>query len=95
MSEDGDTARQVEQLLDTPILPMRWKSERFKQFLDHVPVAIAGPELHPNEVHHLCEPRLRAADRPIGWMAEGETLECAPGQRDRRGRTRAERGGDR
>jgi PAS domain S-box-containing protein len=49
MSEDGDNARQVEQLLDSANLADALESDRFKQFLDHVPVAIAVAELHPAE----------------------------------------------
>lgn len=41
--------RQVEGLLDTPDLAHALESERFKQFLDHVPVAIAVSELREPE----------------------------------------------
>jgi len=40
---------QVEALLDTPNLAGALESERFKQFLDHVPFAVAVSELHPSE----------------------------------------------
>jgi PAS domain S-box-containing protein len=40
---------QVEQLLDTPDLAHALESERFKQFLDHMPVAIAVSELRAPE----------------------------------------------
>jgi two-component sensor histidine kinase len=49
MNDDKD-AEQVEQLLETPGLADALESDRFKQFLDHVPVAIAVSELHPSEV---------------------------------------------
>jgi PAS domain S-box-containing protein len=39
----------VEQLLNTPDLANALESDRFKQFLDHVPVAIAVSELTPSE----------------------------------------------
>ena len=42
-------APQVEQLLGTPGLADALESDRFKQFLDHVPVAIACSELLPSE----------------------------------------------
>ena len=42
-------AERVEQLLDTPGLADALESERFKQILDHVPVAIAVSELRPSE----------------------------------------------
>jgi two-component sensor histidine kinase len=45
-SQDAD---QVEALLETPNLANALESERFKQFLDHVPFAVAVSELHPSE----------------------------------------------
>jgi PAS domain S-box-containing protein len=41
---------QVDELLGTPGLADALESDRFKQFLDHVPVAIAVSELHPPEL---------------------------------------------
>jgi two-component sensor histidine kinase len=46
---DQEAAAQVEALLDTPNLANALESERFKQFLDHVPFAVAVSELHPSE----------------------------------------------
>ena len=46
----ADDADQIEQLMATPNLADALESDRFKQFLDHVPVAIAVSELHPSEV---------------------------------------------
>lgn len=45
---DNDAER-VEKLLHTPQLADALESDRFKQFLDHVPVAIAISELRPSE----------------------------------------------
>jgi PAS domain S-box-containing protein len=45
----ADEARPVEDLLDSPDLAEALESERFKQFLDHVPVAIAVSELRRPE----------------------------------------------
>jgi PAS domain S-box-containing protein len=45
----ADEPKQVEDLLDTPDLADALESERFKQFLDHVPVAIAVSELRAPE----------------------------------------------
>jgi two-component sensor histidine kinase len=45
-AQDAD---QVEALLETPNLADALESERFKQFLDHVPFAVAVSELHPSE----------------------------------------------
>ncbi len=47
--EHEDDAERVEQFLQTPRLADALESDRFKQFLDHVPVAIAVSELHPSE----------------------------------------------
>jgi PAS domain S-box-containing protein len=49
MADDTDDAAKVEALLDTPNLANALESERFKQFLDHVPFAVAVSELHPSE----------------------------------------------
>jgi PAS domain S-box-containing protein len=46
---DSKDAKQVEQLLDTPRLADALESDRFRQFLDHVPFAVAVSELHPSE----------------------------------------------
>ncbi len=46
---DQREAEQVEALLETPNLADALESERFKQFLDHVPFAVAVSELHPSE----------------------------------------------
>lgn len=47
MTDDAPGA--AEQLLETPHLADALESERFKQFLDHIPVAVAVAELHPSE----------------------------------------------
>lgn len=49
MSGDTDESAQVEELLETPRLADALESERFKQFLDHVPFAVAVSELNPSE----------------------------------------------
>jgi PAS domain S-box-containing protein len=41
--------KQVADIVSTPGLADALESDRFKQFLDHVPVAIAVSELHPSE----------------------------------------------
>ncbi|KKC26372.1 sensor histidine kinase [Sphingomonas sp. SRS2] len=46
-SEEG--VEQIENLMATPNLADALESDRFKQFLDHVPVAIAVSELLPSE----------------------------------------------
>jgi two-component sensor histidine kinase len=49
MTPDNSDAEKVGQLLDTPNLADALESQRFKQFLDHVPFAVAVSELHPSE----------------------------------------------
>ncbi|WP_447763803.1 sensor histidine kinase [Sphingopyxis panaciterrae] len=44
-----ENADKLGALLDTPDLAAALNNERFKQFLDHVPVAVAISELHPSE----------------------------------------------
>ncbi len=46
---DGEE-KPVEQLLDTPNLADALESDRFKQFLDHIPFAVVVAELHPAEL---------------------------------------------
>ncbi|WP_240230693.1 sensor histidine kinase [Devosia lacusdianchii] len=46
--KDHETAP-VEELLDTPNLADALESDRFKQFLDHVPFGVAVADLHPQE----------------------------------------------
>ena len=52
--EDNKDSEDVEQLLASPGLADALESDRFKQFLDHVPVAIAVAELHPSEAITYC-----------------------------------------
>src|SRR3954469_23856235 len=49
MASNQDQGEQVEALLETPNLMDALESDRFKQFLDHVPFAVAVSELHPSE----------------------------------------------
>lgn len=51
---DGTGSEKVEELLAVPALADALESDRFRQFLDHVPVAIAVSELHPSEVITYC-----------------------------------------
>ena len=46
---EDETKLQVDHLLETPDLADALESDRFKRFLDHVPVAIAVAELRPVE----------------------------------------------
>jgi PAS domain S-box-containing protein len=49
MTSDGQTAGQVEKLLDTPDLAGALESEQFKRFLDQVPIAICVSQLTDQE----------------------------------------------
>jgi PAS domain S-box-containing protein len=49
MIRSDDDASQLDQLLDTPDLAGALESDRFKQFLDHLPIAIAVSELSQHE----------------------------------------------
>jgi two-component sensor histidine kinase len=49
MGDNRDKDGQIEALLETPNLADALESKRFKQFLDHVPFAVAVSELHPSE----------------------------------------------
>lgn len=77
--QDADQIAEVEQLLAAPGLADVLESERFKQFLDHVPVAIAVSELHPSETITYCNLEF---ERMIGRSAEdiqGHAWEALPG----------------
>jgi two-component sensor histidine kinase len=79
MSEDGENARQVEQLLDSSDLADALESDRFKQFLDHVPVAIAVSELHPTECITYANLEFeRLTGQSAGWI-EGKHWDALPG----------------
>ena len=52
--DDNDNNEDVERLVSTPGLADALESDRFKQFLDHVPVAIAVAELGPSETITYC-----------------------------------------
>ncbi len=47
--EEGQGSEKIEELLATPELADALESDRFRQFLDHVPVAIAVSELRPSQ----------------------------------------------
>jgi len=49
LTDNKNETAAVGELLDTPNLADALESDRFKQFLDHVPFGIAVAELHPQE----------------------------------------------
>ena len=74
-----DPIADVDQLLAAPGLADALESERFKQFLDHVPVAIAVSELHPSENITYCNMEF---ERMTGMSAadiQGNAWESLPG----------------
>jgi PAS domain S-box-containing protein len=72
-------SEQVEQILETPGLADALESERFKQFLDHMPVAIAVSELRPSEVITYANFEFeRLVGRPAGEL-QGENWQRLPG----------------
>ncbi|MDB5479006.1 MAG: histidine kinase [Caulobacteraceae bacterium] len=71
MSGDRDETR-VETLLDTPDLADALGSDRFKQFLDHVPVGVAVAELGPTERVVYANPEFeRLTGVPIAEIGGG------------------------
>jgi len=97
MSEEGDNARQVEQLLDSPNLADALESDRFKQFLDHMPVAIAVAELGASEFITYANLEFeRLIGQSAGWL-RGKRWEVLPGSEaatDGRALSEAVTGGD-
>ncbi|MBC7522491.1 MAG: histidine kinase [Sandarakinorhabdus sp.] len=70
---------QVDQILATPGLANALESDRFKQFLDHVPVAIAVAGLQPSETIDYCNIEF---ERLIGQSAadiQGHNWKVLPG----------------
>jgi two-component sensor histidine kinase len=67
MVEDSNDTVSAERILATPGLAEALDSDRFKQFLDHVPVAIAVAELRPSETITYCNLEF---ERLVGQDAE-------------------------
>ena len=77
--KNGGDAERIEQLLETPGLADALESDRFKQFLDHVPVAIAVSELHPSELITYANLEFeRLTGRPAAEM-QGRSWKTLPG----------------
>ncbi|MDO9369730.1 MAG: histidine kinase dimerization/phosphoacceptor domain -containing protein [Sphingopyxis sp.] len=72
-------ADKVGTLLDTPNLADALNNERFKQFLDHVPVAVAVSELHPSETITYANREFeRLTGHPVADI-EGKSWRALPG----------------
>ena len=80
MTDASDHApEQIGHLLNTPDLADALDSDRFKQFLDHVPVAIAVSELLPSEAITYANLEFeRLTGRPAGEMV-GRSWRTLPG----------------
>jgi two-component sensor histidine kinase len=75
----SDDAKSVEALLGTVNLAEALDSDRFKQFLDHVPVAIAVSELQPSETVTYANLEFeRLTGQPVSEI-EGKSWRALPG----------------
>jgi PAS domain S-box-containing protein len=77
--EDKKDSEQVDQLLDAPGLADALESERFKQFLDHVPVAIAVSELRPSEAITYCNFEFERLTGQVAAKIQGNDWRVLPG----------------
>jgi PAS domain S-box-containing protein len=77
--EDKNDSEHVEQLLDTPGLADALESDRFKQFLDHVPVAIAVSELGPSEAITYCNFEFERLTGQVAAKIQGNDWRVLPG----------------
>ncbi|MEO5805766.1 histidine kinase dimerization/phosphoacceptor domain -containing protein [Devosia sp.] len=78
MTTDHDHEGSVDRMLDTPHLADALESDRFKQFLDHVPFGIAVAELKPVESLTYANPEF---ERLVGLAAadlQGRPWEVLP-----------------
>jgi two-component sensor histidine kinase len=76
---DNDQADGVEQILAAPGFADALESDRFKQFLDHVPVAIAVAELQPSEVITYCNLEFERLTGIAAAAIEGRAWNVLPG----------------
>ena len=78
MNENKDS-EDVEQLLATPGLADALESDRFKQFLDHVPVAIAVSEVGPSEAITYCNFEFERLTGQPAAKIQGNDWKVLPG----------------
>src|SRR6478672_3619249 len=78
MEEDKDS-EDVAQLLSTPGLADALESDRFKQFLDHVPVAIAVSEVGPSEAITYCNLEFERLTGQPAAKIQGNDWRVLPG----------------
>ncbi|HVY14233.1 MAG TPA: sensor histidine kinase [Rhodopila sp.] len=77
---------QIDQLLDMPDLAGALESERFKQFLDHLPVAIAVSELQPSERIVYSNAEFERLSNRTSRAIVGRSWQILPGRRQASGK---------
>jgi two-component sensor histidine kinase len=77
--EANTDAEGVEQLLATPGLADALESDRFKQFLDHVPVAIAVSDIGPLETIFYCNLEFERLTGQPASIVQGHDWKVLPG----------------
>lgn len=77
--QDADASAGVEQLLAVPGIADALESERFKQFLDHVPVAIAVSELSASETITYCNLEFEHMTGRSAADIQGKAWKVLPG----------------
>jgi PAS domain S-box-containing protein len=78
MADDSEPEK-IGQLLGTPGLADALESDRFKQFLDHVPVAIAVSELQPSESITYANIEFERLTGQTAAAVEGRSWRALPG----------------
>src|SRR3954452_19915868 len=79
MNNSDNQAEQAEALLDTPDLAEVLDGEQFKQFLDHVPIAIAVSCLKPTERISYVNPEFERLTGVAEARVEGKGWDVAAG----------------
>jgi two-component sensor histidine kinase len=77
--EENKNSDDVEQVLATPGLADALESDRFKQFLDHVPVAIAVSEVGPSEAITYCNLEFERLTGQPAAKIQGNDWKVLPG----------------
>jgi len=78
-SDEGDPPREFDQLLDNSDLAEALENERFKQFLDHLPIAIAVSKLQPQERIVYANPEFLKLTDTMGPESAGRSWQALPG----------------
>lgn len=78
MIDQSDDVR-VSELIDTPGLADALESDRFRQFLDHMPVAVAVSELRPSELITYANLEFERLTGKPAEQLQGENWQTLPG----------------